>query len=200
LQDLEALCKWRDAHAPGKPVWITEFGYDSSTKTANGESAKWVGVSDTQQAQWLVRSLLVFSAMPVQRAYVYFFNDEDQPSVHASSGITRHFKPKPAFHALRHLQRVLGDCRYARTVQNEAEGLRVQEYRSDAGTRVWVVWLASGKDQSRDATLQHLPGKVALAERMPLGPETPACEVKQDSAGNLEVRVDESPVYLVFGS
>jgi len=45
-------------------------------------------------AQWLVRSLLVFSAMPVERAYLYFFNDEDQPRFHASAGITRHYQPK----------------------------------------------------------------------------------------------------------
>ena len=44
-----------------------------------GNFAKWVGVTDEQQAQWLVRSLLVFSAMPVERAYIYFFNDEDKP-------------------------------------------------------------------------------------------------------------------------
>jgi hypothetical protein len=34
LQDVEALCHWRDAHAPGRPVWVTEMGYDSSTKPA----------------------------------------------------------------------------------------------------------------------------------------------------------------------
>lgn len=81
LQAVEALCLWRDASASGKPVWVTEFGFDSTTKPAEptGDFRKWVGVTDTQQAQWLVRSLLVFSAMPVERAYIYFFNDEDQP-------------------------------------------------------------------------------------------------------------------------
>jgi hypothetical protein len=55
LQDVEALCRWRDAHAPGKPVWITEFGYDSSTKLAekSGTFAKWQGVTDEQQAHVL---------------------------------------------------------------------------------------------------------------------------------------------------
>src|SRR5512140_3208458 len=27
LPDVEALCRWRDARAPAKPVWITELGY-----------------------------------------------------------------------------------------------------------------------------------------------------------------------------
>jgi hypothetical protein len=40
-----------------------------------------------------VRAFLVFAAMDVNRAYLYFFNDADEPSFHASSGITRNFQP-----------------------------------------------------------------------------------------------------------
>lgn len=129
LQDVAALCHWRDAHATGKPVWLTEFGYDRSTKTADqsGASAKWIGVNDEQQAQWLVRSLLVFSTLQVERAHLYFFNDADQPGLHASAGVTRHFQPKPSSHALAHLQRVLGDYRFNTIVTNEPGRLRVQE-------------------------------------------------------------------------
>src|SRR5881275_1736603 len=29
LRDIEALIGWRDANAPDKPIWLTEFGYDS---------------------------------------------------------------------------------------------------------------------------------------------------------------------------
>ncbi len=128
LQDVSDLCRWRDASAPGKPVWVTEFGYDSSTKSPEpaGDFSKWDGVTHTQQAQWLVRSLLVFSTMPVQRAYIYFFNDEDEPKLHASSGITRHFKPKPSYYALGHLQRVLGDYRFERILTNQPARIRVQ--------------------------------------------------------------------------
>ncbi len=99
LKDISDLCDWRDTHMPGKPVWVTEFGYDSSTapQEKSGTFAKWVGVTDEQQAQWLVRSLLVFSAMPVERAYLYFFNDENKASLHASSGLTRNFKQAIVF-------------------------------------------------------------------------------------------------------
>jgi hypothetical protein len=79
-----------------KEVWVTEFGWDASTKTPakTGDFAKWDGnVSDEKQAQYLVRAFLVFAAMDVNRAYLYFFNDADEPSFHASSGITRNFQP-----------------------------------------------------------------------------------------------------------
>jgi hypothetical protein len=201
LQDIDALCHWRDVHAPEKAVWLTEFGYDSATQTPppTGDFAKWVGVTDTQQAQWLVRSLLVFSSMPIDRAYIYFFNDEDEPSVHASSGVTRHFQPKPSYFALAHLQRLLGDCRFQTIVTNQPGHLRIQEYRNDAGKIVWVAWSPTGDGSSFTATLSHVPGRLAKAQHMPLGaaPSAPP-PVLRMGGGQLKVRVDESPLYLVF--
>jgi len=201
IQDVEALCRWRDAQAPGKPAWITEFGYDSSTKPAEqtGDFSKWIGVNDTQQAQWLVRSLLVFSAMPVERAYIYFFNDDDKPGLHASAGITRHFQPKPSFHALAHLQRVLGQYRFHSVVTNEPGQLRIQEYRNDSKRIMWVVWSPTGEGRSFTATINNLPGKLVDAQRMLLtanSSEHPT--VTQDNAGQIKVQVDENPFYLIF--
>jgi serine/threonine-protein kinase ATR len=202
LKDVEALCQWRDAHAPGKPVWITEFGYDSTTKPQekSGTFAKWVGVTDEQQAQWLVRSLLVFSAMPVGRAYVYFFNDEDKPGVHASAGITRHFQPKPSFYALAQLQEVIGDCRFERVVMDEPGRLRVQEYRSDLRKIVWVVWSPTGDGRHFPVTLADVPGRLVNCQRMRLAavvsPDSPPA--RQLSNGRVEADVSESPASLIF--
>jgi hypothetical protein len=201
LQDLEALCQWRDAHMPGKPVWLTEFGYDSSTKTPEpkGDFAKWIGVNDTQQAQWLVRSLLVFSTMPIERAYIYFFNDEDQPQLHASAGVTRHFQPKPSYHALSHLQRVLGDYRFQSIVTNEPNRLRAQEYRNDSKRVVWAVWSPTGDGNEVTITLDHTPGKLVDAQRMPLAANPPSPPVAdQVSPRQVKVQINESPLYLVF--
>ena len=205
LQDVEALCRWRDAHAPGKPVWITEFGYDSSTKPPEktGDFARWVGVTDEQQAQWIVRSLLVFSSMPVERAYLYFFNDNDKPSLHASAGITRHFQPKPSFHALAHLQGALGGYRFHRIVTNAPGRLRVQEYRHEREVEnsVWAVWSPTGAGRRGRETLRDVPGKLIDAQRMPLTSEAasaarpPAVSNRDDS---LEAEVTESPLYLFF--
>ena len=201
LPDVLALCQWRDAHAPGKPVWLTEFGYDSSTKTPvpTGDFAKWTGVTDTQQAQWLMRSLLLFSAMPVARAYIYYFNDDDQPSVHASAGITRHFQPKPSYYALAHLQQVLGAYRFQAILTNEPAGLRVQEYRNDHQQIIWAVWSPSGDDRQVTATLEHVPGRLLDARQMPLTATVPVPPmVTQTEAGSLTLQVTESPVYLRF--
>ncbi len=204
FQDIEALCRWRDAHAPGKPVWLTEFGYDSTTQPAEktGGFTKWVGVSDEQQAAWLVRSLLVFSAMPIERAYIYFFNDDDKPRLHASAGVTRHFQPKPSYHALAHLQRTLGDYRFGRIVTNEPGRLRVQVYRhgADAKKIVWAVWSPTGDTNPVLHKLTGAPGKLVDSQRMPLAPTSAATPAvaKQQPDGSVEAQVGGNPLYLLF--
>ncbi len=201
LPDIRALCDWRDRHAPGKPVWLTEFGYDSTTQPneKSGDFEKWQGVSDSQQAQWLVRSLLVFSAMPVQRAYTYFFNDEDQARLHASAGVTRHFKPKPSFHALSHLQQVLGDFRFQKIITDQPGHLRIQQYRDDDGKIVWAVWSPTGNANQFTTTLENLPGTLSDLQRTPLDPGLPApSELPATRDGKLEVQVNENPLFLVF--
>ncbi len=138
LTDVTNLARWRDDHAPGKSLWITEFGYDSTTQKPDPkkEFSKWVGVTDTQQAQYLVRSALLFAAMPVDRAYIYFFNDKDEPMLHSSSGVTRNFQPKPAYHALAHLQSTLGNYHFSRVVAHTAGEINAYEFtRADCAGR-----------------------------------------------------------------
>ena len=203
LQDVGNLCAWRDRHMPGKPVWITEFGYDSTTQPQekSGDFAKWEGVTDEQQAQWLVRSLLVFSAMPVDRAYLYFFNDEDKAGLHASSGLTRHFQPKPSFFAVSHLLKTLGDFRFNRIVTDEPGKIRVQEYQDGIHPQrlVWAVWSPAGEAPVQKVVLTQVPGKLVSSSRMPLS-DAPADtgSATQTQPGTVELALGGSPVYLLL--
>ena len=197
LQDVLALCRWRDQHAPGKAVWITEFGYDSSTKSPDPktEFKQWKGVNDTQQAQWIVRSWLVFSALPVQRAYMYFFNDDDTPQVHGSSGLTRHFQPKPAFYAAAQLQRCLGEYRFSKVLLHREEGAYLYEFRHETNSkrRVWVAWSGTGCGAESTLELPALPGRIEAAERMVLDARENPVAVGPHAE---KIQLTESPLYL----
>lgn len=191
VSDIASLCAWRDQRAPGKGIWLTEFGYDSTTKKPDPktEFKGWAGISDEQQAQWLVRSWLLFATLPIERAYVYFFNDSDQPQVHGSSGLTRNFEPKPSFHAVAHLRKTLGDFRHAKT-QNIGEA-RLAEFRHEINqSRIWVIWMPTG--QGRVARVDLPDGKVTKAERMPLAAE----ERIEFRISGRTLEAAESPVYL----
>ena len=203
LKEIQDLCAWRDAHMPGKPVWITEFGYDSTTQPPekSGDFAKWEGVTDRQQAQWIVRSLLLFSAMPVERAYIYFFNDDDKASLHASSGLTRHFKPKPSFYAVAHLRQTLGDFRFTRIVADEPGKRRIHEYQHAKNPThvVWAVWSPTCGKEGQSQRLPRVPGKLVSSTIMPLTEApTTAGSAKQIAPGVVEMTVTETPEYLLL--
>jgi len=200
IPDVENTIHWRDQYAPNKEIWITEYGYDSTTKQPDPKSdfAKWVGVTDTQQAQWIVRSCLLFSSLPIQRAYLYFFNDEDQPMLHGSSGITRHFQPKPSFYALVHLQKTLGNYRFSKILRQDSNGIWLFEYRDDSGHCAWVAWLASGSDAHREVTLGGIPGELLSCEEMPLSANPPSITKPEPQDATIRLTVGESPTYLIF--
>jgi len=195
LGDLRALIEWRNTNAPGKPIWLTEFGYDSSTKkpAPKGDFAKWVGVTDEQQAQWLVRSTLVFLTLDIARAYIYFFDDKDEASVHASAGITRNFEPKPSYHALAHLQKTLGEFRLSKVVAADVDAVYALEFTHlDGKRRVVAAWSPTGSGRKAAWKLPAELGRPVRAERMPLS-TAPAAAVDVASG---EIPLEESPVYV----
>lgn len=191
---LEDAIKWRDEHAAGKPVWITEFGYDASTKEPAADNAQWKDCTDLQQAQWIVRSFLTLSEIDLQRAYLYWFNDGDTPSFHASSGITRDFEPKPSYWAMAHLYEALGDYRLNAAIEKDKNGAYVFEYVNgeDPTKLVWVAWSPTGSEKQVDRQLK-LPGKVTKAQRMPTAKDE---KTDVSVAANGNVTLTESPLYI----
>lgn len=201
IKPIEDLIAWRDQNAKGKEIWITEFGWDASTKPnkTTGDEAKWKGnVTDEKQAQYIVRSFLLFSAMAVDRAYMYFFDDKDEPSFHAASGLTRNFKPKPSFHAMAHLYRSLGEYRFSRLAAKKPGELLVHEYvhGADAKKKVLVAWSPTGADRRAATELPLGAATLVRAERMPLAEGDVAPVDVPVKAGVASVAVEEGPLYL----
>ena len=214
LKLVDEAVAWRNRHASGKPVWITEFGYDACTPAAMQDRKGWAlrlnwqGVTDLQQAQYLVRSFLAFAARDVDRAYLYFYDDNDEAAFHAASGLTRKFQPKMSFWAVRQLYETLGDYRFSRVVKNEAGKLLVYEFErgGDINDKIWVAWSPTGtQSQHKEGyqpgevtvTLEGLPGKpvrvlgMATAEgQVPV----PGWKLTGDNA--ITLTVGESPIYI----
>lgn len=206
LKRIDAAIKWRDEHAPEKQIWITEFGYDACTPEAMTHRPDWAaklnwrGQTDLEQAQWLVRSLLCFATRRVDRAYVFIYNDNDQASVHAASGLTRNFTPKPSYYAVSQFQRKLGDYRFNRVVTHKSGELSVLEFKhaKDAGKLIWVVWSPTSTGAQRQQTLSDLPGTPMSAESMATTSAAPEKLSWQQVLGGIQLNVSENPLYVTF--
>lgn len=198
LSEIESVLQWRAEHAPGKEVWLTEFGWDATSKPrpTTGDFAKWEGSTETQQALWTVRGYLALSATALDRAYLYFFNDDDTPHLHGSSGLTRNFVPKPAFYAVAHLQSTLGTFRFSKAVRRDPGGF-VYEYISDKKERVLVVWKPEGAPAGVRMNLDG--ARIIKAERTPLKAGDPERLEVAVADGHAEIMADEFPVFLTLG-
>ena len=208
LKDVEDVLRWRDAHAAGKRVWLTEFGYDSASKppAPDGPWKQWVGVSDAEQARYIVRAFLVVSSTRLDRAYLYFFNDNDEAQLHGASGITRHFHPKPSFYAMAQLYHTLGNYRFVRPLSQTDGGLYCFEYDKPGADsavpagRVFVAWTTAHSNDPDHPTRIALPipADVTLsrAERMVTADGDPAPLHWTQTDRQIEADIGESPVYL----
>lgn len=169
LSRIQELLEWRDKHAAGKAVWVSEFGWDASSQPppAEGPDAKFIDSTDEEQAMYLVRSFFLFAGMGVEKAFVYFFNDDDKNSFHAASGLTRNFVPKPAYHSVAWMLKNLRDYRFGRIVQASLTDGYVYEFTPEKPEApvIFAVWRATGEGP---VTLPLAGRKVLKAERMPL--------------------------------
>jgi hypothetical protein len=215
LRTVDEAIAWRNKTAKGKQIWVTEFGYDACTpeamprRTGWAKKLDWQGVDDLQQAQYIVRSYLALAERDVARAYLYFYDDKDEPGIHACAGVTRNFQPKPSYHAVAQLQALLGDCRFSRVVRQDPGKLRVQEYIGGPEARgkvVWVAWSPTGcrtdaktgyVPAHQRITLTGLPGRATVAVMAIAADPARAPEAK-NAGTSITVEVGESPIYLVM--
>ena len=221
IKVVDEAIEWRNNNAPGKEIWITEFGYDACTPEAMSKregwalTLDWQGVTDLQQAQYIVRSFFLFAERDIQRAYIFYYNDDDESGIHASAGLTRKFQPKPSFWAVKQMLDLLGEYRFTRVVQREAGKkdntlLYIYEFEngSNPDKKIWAVWSPTGveshkkdgyKGKTIPVSLKKLPGKVM--DIMPMSvsesgsEEKPAWTAKNKS---VELIVSESPLYIIF--
>jgi len=97
--NLRELIAWRDLYAPGKPIWLTETGYDSSGSH---------GIDERLQAARLPRVTLLALAAGVDKVFIYR-EAGSTPSQHAASGLLRNdSSPKPSYFSVATLLRELG--------------------------------------------------------------------------------------------
>ncbi|HEX2750521.1 MAG TPA: hypothetical protein VHM91_21120 [Verrucomicrobiales bacterium] len=198
LSAIQDLIHWRDANAKGKPVWVTEFGWDSSTKKPDpkGEWAKWIGSTDEEQARWTVRSFFLFARIGVEKAFVYFFNDNDEAKLHAASGLTRNFQPKPAYHAVAWMLRSLADYRFSKVLRESMEEGYAYEFTPEKAGQPVILAVWHPTKEGIEMKVGSGGRKVMRAERMPLSKE-PAEAVKVNAAGaELTFTGGEKPVLL----
>ncbi|MFW6189232.1 MAG: hypothetical protein ACOC7T_02265 [Planctomycetota bacterium] len=160
IESVRKVLEWRDRNAPGKPVWVTEFGWDSHQ--ADGAPLQ-EGVpihkrpsviSRPRQAQFLLRAYLIFARLGADRAYMYWYMDGGaEKGLHNGAGLITspqnkpaEGKKQPAYYALAALRRNLGDYRFHSVVSEDSDGAWAYLFRAPGPDRAALVYWSPTMD------------------------------------------------------
>jgi hypothetical protein len=167
--------------APGKPLWITEFGYPAYTGAA--------GVDAETQANYLVRAFLLARTSPaVERTFWYDFqNDgEDHDEAEFNFGLVRmDGTPKLAFRACQTMTSLVGNLPPAEfRIIGNTYILRFEEGKD----RLIAVWRLGGAES------MAIPCSSGLYRIIERDGESRTVEAKESV---LEISVSEKPRYIL---
>jgi hypothetical protein len=207
---LAAVVAYRDANLPGKPVWWTEFGYDTYAQSPLRAPALGSNSAFVVQGQWLVRDLLAALAAGVERATLFELDDTCTPPSSdcnvqfATAGLLADpgSAPKPAWYFVATFRSRLQDMVYAGEQDSGQADVKIARFNdtTTAGGAL-VVWAPTSNATVHSAYSLALPAgaatvkAVALTDKQPTGVEsalTPA-------GGSVTLDVSETPTIVVYG-
>jgi len=214
-----AVTRWRDANAPGKPVWLTEFGYDAHEEKKRPPT--FIGTTLSEQANYLIRSFVI-AAEHLDRVFWFIAADEiagQGKTQFQNCGIVHAYGernaaagreeapgvlPKKAYWYMAMLKREIGGLDYAATLKYDDNGIYACWFRDPGGRGgVIVAWAANAKNRT-DSGFKK-PGAVLV---LPFA--SPACVLVKPVAGSytgartrlkrtgnsVTVNLSETPVFL----
>ncbi len=207
MREVFSGLRWRDTNLPGKPVWLTEWGWDSP---GGGEDCTGTEcVSEVSQARYLVRGAMLGARWGLARMTWYFFaNVEGSPGLFGRSGLlaskATNFAPKRSYVALGALVARLGDRRFLSALQEDDAGYAYLLGGADGVPTHLVAWLpVPGDDATTSTLVLPAPGEATNAFTLDgsdaAGEEAalPSVVALGDAAG-WEVPVSAAPVVITF--
>ena len=151
---------WRDTHAPGMPLWLTEFGWDTY-KSASGQSS-YVYAGEQSQANYLLRSLFLLMGYGIDKAFVFFDKDPNSESTqqYSSCGIltdkAHGLEAKTSYYYLATMQNRVGDYTFVKADQHAAGDPAVYSFLLRAPhsetAYCYVMWCRNPKSKYDDGT------------------------------------------------
>ena len=122
FNSIRNMLRWRDVNTPGKPVWVTEWGWDSDGASESCDFSECV--SEHAQAIYGVRGFMILARTGVERATWFFYgNSANCASLFCRSGLTGSkkvdFAEKKVYRAFRAIRLLMGGTYFLEIVQED---------------------------------------------------------------------------------
>ncbi len=179
-------------------VWITETGYD-----INPESPQRAIPIDNKpalvtQADWLLRSALLFNRHGIKRVFYYqLFDDNESAVQYSTSGITdaKTLKRRPAADYILQTTKLMGNYTFRATLNNDP---LVDVYQL-GNKRMYVLLIPDEKNRTATCQLNLGNAKSALIHTLKIGADVMNTQAIKTNNGKLMIKVRETPVFVEEG-
>ncbi|MCX7918511.1 MAG: hypothetical protein N3A72_02655 [bacterium] len=172
-----------------KPIWMTETGYYTGP----------AGISEEQQAKWIVRSHLCWLSAGVDKIFeltmLDWTDDPNTPDGTSFRGIAhRSFDPKPAFYAYRTMTEMLdgkqfyGNLKLSPEVYGALFTAKGYPY-----TKLPHATLVLWTDDNKEKTVTFDPGANTVLVHNLHGDRK---LLKVDENNQIQIKVTDAPIYL----
>ena len=137
------LLRFRDKNLPGKPIYITEFGFDSNGGGENCTHSECV--TEKEQAIYGIRMAMILWRLGARQFYWYYFANVAYSSfLHNRSGLTGSyntgFREKLSFKAFAFLQQKIGPYHFVRIIREDHDvyAYLLKDYAT--GSNIIIAW------------------------------------------------------------
>lgn len=177
-------------------VWVTECGFDINERSIQRAlPIKGKSTEDTQ-ADWILRTALLYSRYGVDRVFFYMLNDVNinSETQYDSSGLLANGRRRPSADYLLQTRKLLGDYYYTETINDDP---LVDVYTSEDEKTIYVLTIPDQQGREENYTLDLGNGITkAKIHTLKKGNDTTASETLSVSDGKVNVSVSETPVFV----
>ena len=212
---LAAVVAYRDANLPGKPVWWTEFGYDTFAGSPLHTPALGSNSAFVVQGQWLVRDLLAALAAGVERATLFELDDTCTPpdtscdTQFATAGLLplpSGTTPKAAWYFLATFRARLKTMVYRGETASGSADVRIASFAEPAGgtsgtAGALVVWSPTSTANVHAGYSLALPARASTATAVALADQQAngVARALSPQGGSVTLDVGETPTIVIYG-
>lgn len=147
------LVRFRNANMPGKPIYVTEFGYDS--KGGGEDCTHSECVSELEQAIYGVRMSMILWRLGARQFDWYFFANVSYKSfLHNRSGLTGSynsgFKPKLSFTIFQNLLQKIGPYHFEKVLEENNQVYAYLLKNPLTGEEMIIAWRPTSRNNQEE--------------------------------------------------
>ena len=177
------------------PVWVTESGYDVGSFTP--QRAIQIGKKNSRvtQADWNLRTALLYARLGIKKSMFYMLDDVDLNSTtqYSSSGfVNADGSQRPSADYFLQTKKLIGDFNYVGTINNNP----IVDVYKQGDKKILVLTMPDQKDSKIRYQIDMGKSKQAIIYTLQVGKNQMLAKTVSIENGKLGIEVSETPIFV----